>query len=88
MTRWWTCCHSSTTPRRAGYDVTHSKHLAESSTQKSRSRLLRGKKLKPVELCSYTLAHKIGKEMMWSMMHNNSKARCGPVVFLIHQHEP
>ncbi|KAL0035243.1 hypothetical protein WJX79_008196 [Trebouxia sp. C0005] len=66
---------ASSTPRRAGYDVTHSKHLAESSTQKSRSRLLRGKKLKPVELCSYTLAHKIGKEMMWSMMHNNSKAR-------------
>ena len=45
-----------------------------------------GKKLKPVDNCSFTLAHKSGNELMWCMMHN-SKARWGPVVFLIHQHE-
>jgi len=43
-----------------------------------------GKKLKPVELCSYTLACKRGYELMWSMVHKNSKARWGPVVFLIY----
>jgi len=47
-----------------------------------------GQKLKPVELCCYTPAHKHSKELMWSMMHNNnSRARWGPVVFLIYQHE-
>jgi len=44
-----------------------------------------GKKLKPVELCS--LAHKYSKELMWSMEHNNSKARWGPAVLLMYQHE-
>ena len=43
-----------------------------------------GKKLKPVELCSYTLACKCGDELMWSIVHNNSKARWGPVVFPIY----
>ena len=43
-----------------------------------------GKKLKPVELCSYTLAHKRGDELMWSRVHNNSKARWGAVVFLVY----
>jgi len=43
-----------------------------------------GKKLIPVELCSYTLANKHSNELMWSVVHNNnSKARWGPVVFLI-----
>ena len=46
-------------------------------------RLLIGKKLKPVELCSYTLARKRGDELMWSRVHNNSKARWGAVVFLV-----
>ena len=46
-----------------------------------------GKKLKPVELCSYTPAHKSSDELMWSMVHNNNKVRWGPVVFLIYQHE-
>jgi len=43
-----------------------------------------GKKLKPVELCSYTLARKRGDELMWSRVHNNSKARWGAVVFLVY----
>jgi len=43
-----------------------------------------GKKLKPVELCSYTLARKRGNELMWSMVHSNSKAWWGPVVLLIY----
>ncbi|DBB15636.1 TPA: hypothetical protein ACH3X3_003847 [Trebouxia sp. C0006] len=35
-----------------------------------------GKKLEPGELCSYTLAHKPSKELMWSAVHNSSsKAR-------------
>ncbi|DBB15652.1 TPA: hypothetical protein ACH3X3_003863 [Trebouxia sp. C0006] len=35
-----------------------------------------GKKLIPVELCSYTLANKHSNELMWSVVHNNnSKAR-------------
>ena len=43
-----------------------------------------GKKLEPDELCSYTLAHKPSKELMWSAVHNSSsKARWGPAVFLI-----
>ncbi len=43
-----------------------------------------GEKLKPVELCSYTLALKRGNELMWSMVQNNSKARWDPAVFLIY----
>ncbi len=48
-----------------------------------------GKKLKRVELCSYTLACKHGDELMWSIVHNNSEARWGPVIFLIclYRHE-
>ena len=46
-----------------------------------------GKKLKPVELCSYTPAHKPSDELMWSMVHNNNKVRWGSVVFLIHKRE-
>ena len=42
-----------------------------------------GKKLMPAELCFYTLACKRGDELMWSMVHNNSKARWGAVVFLV-----
>ncbi len=42
-----------------------------------------GKKLKPAELGFYTLACKHGDELMWSMVHNNSKARWGAVVFLV-----
>ncbi len=41
------------------------------------------KKLKPIELCCYILAHKRGNELIWSMVHNKSKARWGPVVYLI-----
>ncbi len=46
-----------------------------------------GKKLKPAELCSYTLAHKPSNELMCCMVHSNSKARWGPVIFLLYQHE-
>ncbi len=42
-----------------------------------------GKKLKPAELCFHTLARKRANEMMWCMVHNNSKARWGAVVFLV-----
>ena len=42
-----------------------------------------GKKLKPAELCFHTLARKRANELMWSMVHNNSKARWGAVVFLV-----
>ncbi len=42
-----------------------------------------GKKLRPVELCSYTLACKCGNELMCSIVHNN-KARWGPVVFVVY----
>ena len=47
-----------------------------------------GKKLRPVELCSYTLACKCGKELICSIVHNN-KGRWGPVVFVIYtwQHD-
>ncbi len=41
-------------------------------------RLLIGmdKKLKPVALCLYTLAHKLNRELIWFMAHhNNSRAR-------------
>ncbi len=31
----------------------------------------------PVQLCSYTLAHKRGDELMWSMAHKRSKSRYG-----------
>ncbi len=46
-------------------------------------------RLQPDELCSYTLSHKPSKELMWSVVHNNSssKARWGPLVFLTYQHE-
>ena len=49
-------------------------------------RLLRGmgQKPKPVELCLHPLACKRSTEMMWSMVHNNRKARWGAVVFLIY----
>ncbi len=43
-----------------------------------------GKKLKPVELCSYTPAHKPSNELMWSIVHHNSQARWGSVVYLDH----
>jgi hypothetical protein len=48
-------------------------------------RLLIGmrKKLKPVQPCSYTPAHKPSDELMWSMLHNDNKARWGHVVFLM-----
>jgi len=49
-----------------------------------------GKKLKPVQLCSYTPTHKRSVDLMWSVVHNtNSKVRWGPVVFLnyLYQHE-
>jgi len=42
-----------------------------------------GKKLQPVQLCSYTLSYKRSKELMWSMVHNSSKARWGPVDLLV-----
>ena len=42
------------------------------------------KRLKPVELCSYTSAHKYSTELMWSMVHHNSKARWGVVVYLLY----
>ncbi len=32
----------------------------------------------PVQLCSYTLAHKRGDELMWSKAHKRSKSRYGP----------
>ena len=32
----------------------------------------------PVQLCSYTLAHKRGDELMWSEAHKESKSRYGP----------
>ena len=44
-----------------------------------------GKKLKPVQLCIYTLSHKPSKELMRSMVRNRSKARWGPVVFLMYR---
>jgi len=46
-----------------------------------------GKKLQPVQLCSHTPAHKPSNELMWCMVHNNSTARWGPVVFLTYQRE-
>ena len=46
-----------------------------------------GKKLKPLDLCSSTPAHKPSHELRWCMVHNNSKARWDPDVFLIHQYE-
>ena len=53
------------------------------------SRLLidMGKKMKPGELCSYTLLHKPTNELMWCIEHNSSKARWGPAVFLVGHHE-
>ena len=49
------------------------------------SRLLvgMGKKLRPTELCSCTLACTCGNELMCSVGHNN-KARWGLVVFVIY----
>ena len=32
----------------------------------------------PVQLCAYTLAHKRGDELMWSMAHKRSKSVYGP----------
>lgn len=49
-------------------------------------RLLIGvdRKLKPVELCSQTPAHKLSNELMRSMVHhNNSRARWVLVVYLL-----
>ena len=45
-----------------------------------------GKKLKPVQLCCHTPADKHSKELVWCMVHTNSKARWRPVVILIYQH--
>ncbi len=42
-----------------------------------------GKKLKPAELCFHTLACNRANTLMWSMVHNNSKARWGAVLFLV-----
>ena len=35
--------------------------------------------IEPVELCSFTLAHKHGDELLWSRAHKRSKSRCGSV---------
>ncbi|DBB15631.1 TPA: hypothetical protein ACH3X3_003842 [Trebouxia sp. C0006] len=32
-------------------------------------------RLQPDELCSYTLSHKPSKELMWSVVHNNSSSK-------------
>jgi hypothetical protein len=42
-----------------------------------------GKKLEPAELCFHTLARNRTNKLMWSMVHNNSKAGWGAVVFLV-----
>ncbi len=42
-----------------------------------------GKQLKPIELCSYTLAHKPSGELMWSIVHDKSKARWGSIVYVV-----
>ena len=50
-------------------------------------RLLVGmrKKLRPVELCSYTLGCESGHVLVCSIVHNNNnKARWGPVVFVMY----
>ena len=35
--------------------------------------------IEPIELCSFTLAHKHGDELLWSRAHKRSKTRCGSV---------
>ncbi|KAA6420856.1 MAG: hypothetical protein FRX49_09245 [Trebouxia sp. A1-2] len=46
-------------------------------TKNTRKKLLRDmdRKLKPVELCSHTLAHKRSNELPRSVVHHNSRAR-------------
>jgi len=39
-----------------------------------------GKKLRPIELCFYTLTWNCGDKLMWSIVQNNSRARWGPIV--------
>jgi len=46
-----------------------------------------GKKLKPAELCFYTLERKRGNELMWSVVHNNSKTRWSAVIFLVYRRD-